>query len=255
MELDLVATLSNSEFTQKDKALVLLAYEKEREKQPKDLKHIAINFGLKEAQKWNFSQLLGNAKGLAVKLPGGWILTRKGEEYLQEMGLYIQTNKSEQNSSSESENMERLQVCPVFGIPRANLKKEWADVFMIMPFREELNPIYTDHIRKVADEIGVTCERGDDFFSSQAIIDEIWAAIYFSKVCIADCTGRNPNVFYELGMAHAIGKTVIPIAQSIDDIPFDIRHRRSIIYEYTPRGMSTFEDLLKKTLQNELLSV
>ena len=94
----------------------------------------------------------------------------------------------------------------------------------------------------------------DDFFSSQSIIDEIWAAIYFSKLCIADCTGRNPNVFYEIGMAHTIGRTAVLIAQSIEDIPFDILHRRSIIYEYTPRGMGGFEERLRKTLQNEIQS-
>ncbi|MEM9216867.1 MAG: hypothetical protein AAGD25_21270 [Cyanobacteria bacterium P01_F01_bin.150] len=125
---------------------------------------------------------------------------------------------------------------------------------MIMPFRNSLEPIYTDHILKVVDELGLSCERGDDFFSSQSIIDEIWAAIFFSKICIADCTGRNPNVFYELGMAHTVGKSVILITQSIEDIPFDIRHRRSIIYEYTPRGMEKFEKSLRKTLENEFPS-
>lgn len=52
-------------------------------------------------------------------------------------------------------------------------------------------------------------------------------------------------------MAHTIGRTAILIAQSIEDIPFDIRHRKSIIYEYTPRGMEKFEELPQKTLKTE----
>ena len=143
-------------------------------------------------------------------------------------------------------------MSPIFGEPKKDLKDVWADLFVIMPFQEELKPVYTDHILKVAKELGLSCERGDDFFSTQAIIDEIWAATYFSKLCIADCTGRNPNVFYELGIAHTVGKPVILLAQSIDDIPFDIRHRRAIIYTYTPPGMKKFEEDLQKTLQSEL---
>ncbi|MHC5853121.1 hypothetical protein [Nostoc sp.] len=153
----------------------------------------------------------------------------------------------------ELENKEtQLDLSPIFGEPKKSLKNVWADLFVIMPFRDDLKPVYTDHIRKVASEMGLSCERGDDFFSTHTIVDEIWAATYFSKLCIADCTGRNPNVFYELGVAHTIGRPVILLAQSIDDIPFDIRHRRSIIYTYTPRGMKDFEETLHKTLKSEL---
>ena len=255
MNFDLVNFLSKKDLSRKDKVLALLAYEKSQGKQPKELRELAAKFGLREAQKWNISQILSSAKSLAIKLPEGWILTQEGEEYLQDIGISLGTHEVLEPPSSSLEDEKQLQVSPVFGFPKRALKNSWADIFMIMPFRDELNPIYTDHILKVIEELGFTCERGDDFFSSQSIIDEIWAAIYFSKLCIADCTGRNPNVFYEIGMAHTIGRTAILIAQSIDDIPFDIRHRRSIIYEYTPRGMEKFEELLRKTLQNEFPSV
>ncbi|PSB23641.1 hypothetical protein [Stenomitos frigidus] len=166
---------------------------------------------------------------------------RKILEYFSSSLGYIQEIKETQ-----------MGLSPIFGKPNKTLKQSWADLFIIMPFREDLKPVYTDHIVKVANGLGLSCERGDDFFSSHTIIDEVWAATYFSKLCIADCTGRNPNVFYELGIAHTIGRPVILLAQSIDDIPFDIRHRRSIIYAYTPRGMSNFEETLKKTLESEL---
>jgi hypothetical protein len=87
------------------------------------------------------------------------------------------------------------------------------------------------------------------FFLQGRVIEDIWVAINSAKVIIADCTGRNPNVFYELGMAHTIGKEVVLITQDIDDIPFDVRHIRFIVYEYTPRGMKEFEVQLKKTLR------
>lgn len=55
-------------------------------------------------------------------------------------------------------------------------------------------------------------------------------------------------MFYELGMAHAIGKDVIVITQSADDVPFDIRHLRYLQYEYTPRGVAEFERRLRATI-------
>ena len=66
---------------------------------------------------------------------------------------------------------------------------------------------------------------------------------------IADCTGRDPNVFYEIGVAHTVGKPVVLITQSADDVPFDLRAIRFIEYQYTPPGMRVFEERLKITLK------
>jgi hypothetical protein len=117
-----------------------------------------------------------------------------------------------------------------------------------MPFDEALRPVYEDHLKAVAERLELSIKRADDFFTSQEIISEIWTALLRAAVVIADCTGRNPNVFYELGLAHAIGKPTILITQNNDDVPFDLRHRRFIRYELTPRGMRTFEKDLEQAL-------
>ena len=69
--------------------------------------------------------------------------------------------------------------------------------------------------------------------ANTSIIDDICNSILGADVVVADCTGQNPNVFYELGIAHTLGKDVILLTQSIDDIPFDISHLRFIEYENT----------------------
>lgn len=143
---------------------------------------------------------------------------------------------------------EQWGVKPIFGEPQ--YFQDLPDVFVLMPFRDELKPVYEDHILRVTQHLGLICRRGDDFFRTRAVIDDLWSAIYYSKACIADCTGKNPNVFYELGMAHTLGRPTILITQSIDDIPFDIRHIRHILYQLTPRGMHQFEDDLLKALQS-----
>jgi len=142
-------------------------------------------------------------------------------------------------------------ICtPLFGLP--SIKHEKSDIFMVMPFLDKLKPVYDDHIRNVAKGLSLTIARGDDFFTTQSIISDIWNAINSCKIVIADCTGRNPNVFYEIGIAHTLGKPVIFISQNKDDIPFDIQHIRYIIYEFTPRGMDEFEKKLISTMEHVL---
>jgi hypothetical protein len=129
------------------------------------------------------------------------------------------------------------------------------DVFVLMPFVETMKPIYEDHITAVTKKLNKIVARADDFNLAQSVIDGIWKAIYQSKIIIADCSLRNPNVFYELGIAHTVGKRVILIANKQDDIPFDIRHIRYIQYDYTPRGMIEFEEKLRQfILENDYYS-
>jgi hypothetical protein len=143
-----------------------------------------------------------------------------------------------------------IHVTPIFRHPFS--KSASLDIFVAMPFVDALKPVYTDHILKVTNELNIICKRGDDFFTANRIMDDVWSAVFNSKLCIVDCTGRNANVFYELGIAHTLGRKAILIAQKIDDIPFDVRDLRTIIYEYTPQGMSKFELVLKNTIKQEL---
>jgi hypothetical protein len=124
--------------------------------------------------------------------------------------------------------------------------------FVVMPFDFSLKPIYDDHIKAVAANLNVTISRADDFFRSKAIMQDIWQAIYGAQVIIAECTGRNPNVFYKIGIAHTLGRPVVLISQDLNDVPFDLGHLRTIVYEYTPPGMKKFEDALAKTLTFEI---
>lgn len=141
-----------------------------------------------------------------------------------------------------------LTASPVFGPPQQR-SASWPQLFMLMPFTSQMRPVFDDHIKKAAAEIGLSAARADDFFSRGSIIQDVWSAIYYAKVIVADCTKRNPNVFYEIGIAHTLGKETILISQSLKDIPFDLRHLRIIIYEYTPRGMDELEEKLKSTLK------
>lgn len=126
-------------------------------------------------------------------------------------------------------------------------------VFVLIPFRTPFTEIFADHIQKVVSEFGLIARKADDIFAPREIMEDIWEQINRARFIIADLTGKNPNVFYEIGIAHTIGKEVILIAQSEEDVPFDLRHIRYFRYEHTPRGMQSFENDLRRTIA-ELLS-
>jgi len=119
---------------------------------------------------------------------------------------------------------------------------------MVMPFREDLKTIYVDYIKPAVESKQLLIKRGDDFFSHHEIMTEIWSSIYHSKVVIGDLTGKNANVFYELGIAHSLGKPVLMLAQDISDVPFDVRGKRVIIYEFTPKGLKELQKQVRDAL-------
>lgn len=126
--------------------------------------------------------------------------------------------------------------------------------FVVMPFSvESLNIVYEDFVRPtLVDKCGLHVERGDDVFGSNVVMDDITRSIRRSRLILADLTSRNPNVFYEVGIAHALNKQVLLMTQSIDDVPFDLRHRRALVYEYSPRGCKRLETDLYANIQHML---
>jgi hypothetical protein len=141
----------------------------------------------------------------------------------------------------------RMLVSPMFG--RVGRRDRRHDVFVLMPFSEDLAPVYRDHIAAVLSGMSLTYARADDLFTAREVMRDVWNGIYNSDLVIADCTSKNPNVFYELGLAHAIGKPVILISMRAEDVPFDVRAIRYIAYEFTPRGMRDFEEKLRATIR------
>ncbi|MDW5551485.1 nucleoside 2-deoxyribosyltransferase [Methanosarcina sp.] len=103
-------------------------------------------------------------------------------------------------------------------------------VFVLMPFNEDFDDIYKLGIKETAKEVGSYAERVDEQIFTEGILERIFNQISKADVIVADMTGRNPNVFYEVGYAHALGKIVLLLTQKADDIPFDLKHKQHIIY-------------------------
>lgn len=138
-------------------------------------------------------------------------------------------------------------INPVFPYP-PEASQYKCDVFVLMPFSDSFKSIFQDVIEPVGTELNLSVKRGDDFFSSYHIIDEVWFGIFNSRIVIVDCTGSNPNVFYELGIAHTLGRPTILITQEAGVTPFDVRSRRLIHYENNKGAMTRLRDELKEAL-------
>jgi hypothetical protein len=103
-------------------------------------------------------------------------------------------------------------------------------VFVLMPFADEFDDVYKLGIKPACENAGAYAERLDQQLFTESILDRIYNQISKADVLVSDMTGRNPNVFYETGYAHALGKKVILLTKSADDIPFDLKHYQHIIY-------------------------
>jgi hypothetical protein len=143
-------------------------------------------------------------------------------------------------------------INPIFGAAPDRINRQLA--FVLMPFKDDLTRIYVSIVKPVVEEIGLDCLRADDYKTARAIIQDIWYAICESRLVIADMTGLNPNVMYELGIAHAVGKNTIIIHQKKQDVqfPFDLAHIRRIEYEDTAEGVKILQRELNKTLRSVL---
>jgi hypothetical protein len=103
--------------------------------------------------------------------------------------------------------------------------------FVISPFGGWNDDYYTEIFQPSIKAAGLEPARADDLFRSSNIVHDIWHLVSSARVLLADLTGKNANVFYELGLAHAAQKPVLLLTQTLDDIPFDLQALRVITYD------------------------
>lgn len=124
-------------------------------------------------------------------------------------------------------------------------------IFVIMPFSEPFDTLYREVIRPVAEALNFEIVRVDELVGPGIIIDDIQRQISQSNAVVAEISSRNPNVFYELGYAHALEKPAVLLArrEASGEVPFDIRGYRAIFYDDTIGGKKAVERSLRRHLE------
>jgi hypothetical protein len=120
--------------------------------------------------------------------------------------------------------------------------------FVVMPFAKQFDPVFTVMKSVLSEEMGMSCTRTDELLGGGNIIEDILREIATSELIIVDVTGKNPNVFYELGITHMCKamEKVLLLSQEVDSIPFDLRPFRHIIYSPTAKGLKALSIALKE---------
>ena len=134
----------------------------------------------------------------------------------------------------------------VFQIPKC--EQDEALVALMMPFDESFHAT-CETVKNVAKELNLRCERADDIWHCSEIIQDVFELIYKSSFVVCDFSGKNPNVFYEAGIAHTLGRIVIPIVQNESDVPFNLRHHRHIQYLPNTEGLEKLAAELRKRIK------
>ncbi len=133
----------------------------------------------------------------------------------------------------------------VFAIPDGDVEEDL--VAVMMPFAG-FGGVY-DAIKGATEDATLRCLRADDIWEHSSIIQDIFSLIYRAKIVVVDFSNKNPNVMYETGIAHTLGKTVVPIAQNVSDIPSDMIHHRALIYLNNGEGLQTLREQLASKLK------
>ena len=118
-------------------------------------------------------------------------------------------------------------------------------VSVMMPFDASFDAVYSV-ISGAADAAGFRSRRADEIWENPAVIQDVVSLIDKGAIVVCDCTGRNPNVFYEIGIAHTLGREVILLTQSETDVPFDLRHLRYVKYLNNGEGLEKLAEDLRE---------
>lgn len=145
-------------------------------------------------------------------------------------GQLSEPQRREAETAIESLVQEHKAASPIKVPGLGDVPVDPTSIFILMPMSPQLDPIH-DVIRNAAAGVGLRSSRADAISAAGSIIDQIFESIARAGLIVADLTGRNQNVMYELGLANAMGKKTLLLAQDIQEVPFDVRHQRILIYD------------------------
>jgi len=193
------------------------------------------------------SEILRNLESpLKVLVPPETDICNKSEAVIQARQLSETLRKEIQKEQEEE--FDILTRNPITPDPKL--------CFVMMPFKpkKEFSSVYRA-IRQAVKKSSLKCVRSDNIFDTRAVILDIWDNIRKSRICIADISHKNPNVFYELGMAHSIPKRVMLISKPLkkhEKPAFDTNYVRCTYYKNTGAGLKALQESISRTLNTVL---
>jgi hypothetical protein len=138
------------------------------------------------------------------------------------------------------------------GEPEEKIKGKKPYIFVVMPFAPEFDDVYALGIGPIPEKLGCVAERADDIEHNLGVLEVLQQKIRDCDIVVADTTGLNPNVLYEVGFAHAIPQDVVLIQRTDSkELPFDIRGQNCIFYPNIVHLRERLERRLRATLTSK----
>jgi hypothetical protein len=187
------------------------------------------------------------------------------ESFLEFKQVFIESLETAQLLSKHGEKIRIVDVSvdePGVSVQSERIKKlgKSANIsandscFVMQPFAPPLGDYYEKIYKPAIEKAGLRPVRADaDIFGTGKIMDQVWEGINAAKVLVAELTTRNPNVFYELGIAHALRKPVVLVSSREEDVPFDLQHIRVIYYDMSDPFWGN--KLVEKVAENILSAI
>ncbi|WP_277970180.1 hypothetical protein [Sphingomonas echinoides] len=148
------------------------------------------------------------------------------------------TGQSKQSLTPSNRAVDVDSFLKPYGLDSKQIKVEPDKIFVLTPFSSDERGVY-DTIKTACSEAGFMVIRGDERRADGDILPQIIEGIVSSQIVIANISSRNPNVFFELGLAMAMGKPTLLLSDTLSDIPFDLQSRRILVFK-------TVEDLRER---------
>lgn len=196
---------------------------------------------------WNDEDYKGNAYTVMQQIVGrDHANLDRIEQVIRE--LHGDTDGLGESISTAPSKSRTITFAPnVFDTPDGGVQSDL--IAVMMPFTAEFEDVY-QAISGAAFISGFQSKRAKDIWQHTAIIQDVFSLIFRARIVVCDFTGKNPNVFYEAGIAHTLGKHVVPITQSAADVPFDLNHHRYQHYHNNREGRTALTDALAKRFQS-----
>ena len=205
--------------------------------------------GMKDDTNWKRLSLAGNLANYSLKEEINFKIEIKGSS----INLFInEVLLCSANIAIKEKPIEfSLRSLGDFGLYDIKTHIAKQKIFVVMQFSNEYNELYEEVIKPVSEKFKFECIRADEFYTGTPILSDIIKSIQESTAIIAEITPDNPNVFYEIGYSHAIGKpTILLCDKKRDKLPFDLSSFRTLFYENTIAGKKKVENSLTKYLEN-----
>jgi hypothetical protein len=181
----------------------------------------------------NENRIIKSGKNVTKEFIKGFIASPKQEVTVSKFPFLKKEKKGE----------EGIIVKPIF---KGRFPTESNLCFVLIPLRENFVRLYDNQIKPTLEGKGFNVVKADDIYSLSTIVEDIWEYINKARFIIADVTTRNPNVFYELGIAHTLGKDTVVLTQDENDVPFDLKHIRHFIYTDNEEGWKSLKHDLEE---------